>query len=149
MVLRTKSRGSKVKREIRKRQTGWVGSSDFENGKGNTLLKQYLTSYSVRKQNSYTNNIQYKMQLRYTTKVYLFNKAIHKTLLSKPEFQMLYTVYINDGRRITDISNTLRWVNRETGDNYTIKYLKQLIYKGYIIRKGFKYTITPTVALTP
>ena len=82
------------------------------------------------------------MELRYTTKVYLFNKAIQKLELTKPQFHILYTVSINDGKRLIDIQNTLAHVNREPGYNYTIKYLKQLINKGYIVRKGFRYTIT-------
>jgi len=82
------------------------------------------------------------MELRYATKVYLFNRSIQKVELTKSEFQMLYTVYINNDKRLIDIHNTLIQVNRETGYNYVIKYLKQLVTKGYIIRQGFRYTMT-------
>ena len=82
------------------------------------------------------------MQLRYATKVYLFNRSIQKVELTKSEFQMLYTVFITNDKRLIDIYNTLTQVNRETGYNYVIKYLRQLISKGYIIRKGFRYIMT-------
>ena len=70
------------------------------------------------------------MELRYTTKVYLFNKAIQKTSLTKPEFQILYTVFINDGKRLVDIYRTLVLAKRNTGYNYVIKYIVQLTTKG-------------------
>jgi len=82
------------------------------------------------------------MELRYAAKVYLFNRSIQKVELTKSEFQMLYTVFINNDKRLIDIHKTLIQVNRETGYNYVIKYLKQLMAKGYVIRKGFQYTMT-------
>ena len=82
------------------------------------------------------------MELRYTSKVYLFKKALGKTLLTKPEFFMLYTVYLNDGRRLTDITKTMVQAKRSTGFSYQTKYLNQLISKGYITKNEFNYSLT-------
>ena len=84
------------------------------------------------------------MELRSTAKVYLFNKVIAKTSLTKPEFHLLYTVFVknNNSSRITHIQKTLTAFRRDTGFKYITKYLKQLINKGYVEKNRFHYTVT-------
>ena len=82
------------------------------------------------------------MELLYIKRVFLFNKILHKTALSKPTFNMLYTVYVNDGRRLSDMFRTMREVKRSHPYGYQIQTLKRLIEMGFVVRTGFYYSIT-------
>ena len=82
------------------------------------------------------------MDLRQTTKAYLLNKVLRKAHLSKPHHLVLFALYLTGPAILQEISNQLTRSKHQTGHNYLIKYLKQLITLNLIIREKFIYTLT-------
>ena len=83
------------------------------------------------------------MTFKYIARVYLLSKALSKVSLTSQELYTLYAVQTAHPARFTDVNFTLI-VNKITKTQiFTIKYLKQLIVKEFISRKGYIYTITP------
>jgi hypothetical protein len=83
------------------------------------------------------------MTLKSLNRAFLFDKALKKTRLTRPQIFVLYTVHIVAPGRYRDISDSLMRVHRATGSNYLYRYLGQLIDKGLITRTGFTYNTTP------
>ncbi|MGN6264768.1 MAG: hypothetical protein ACTHM5_03800 [Ginsengibacter sp.] len=83
------------------------------------------------------------MTLKSLNKAFLFDKALKKTRLTRPQIFVLYTVHIVAPGRYRDIFDSLMKVNRTTGSNYLYRYLGQLIENGLVTRTGFIYEITP------
>lgn len=83
------------------------------------------------------------MELRSLKRVFLFNHAIKKTGLTKPQFHYLYAIKLLAPLcRFKHLLELMKKVNRQPSPMVIYKYLDELISKGYIERKGFLYTVT-------
>jgi hypothetical protein len=82
------------------------------------------------------------MTLKYIARVYLLNKALSKVSLTSQELNTLYTVHINSGRNFAYLRRTMMNNKITKTESFTRKYLRQLLAKEYISRKGYNYTVT-------
>jgi DNA-binding MarR family transcriptional regulator len=82
------------------------------------------------------------MTLKYITRVYLLNKALRKASLTLQELYTLYTVHRYPGTNFTDIRLAMMANEITKTESFTRKYLRQLIAKDCVSRKGNIYSIT-------